>query len=85
MNDPVIKLVEQSGNCKHWSGADALQDAMNCISEQKKPVEKLLVLWYRDDGESSECCYRAAGVSSSEKIAMLQVFLSMAVENFRGK
>ena len=78
-----LKLVEQSENCKHWSGQDALAYAAEQVAASSQPVKKLLVLWYEpNDKDGSELRYSVAGLSREEHIAMLQVFLLKTTQNF---
>ena len=83
LNQQLLKLVDQSDNCKHWSGQDAAASAIEQIKLSPNPVKKLLVLWYEpNDKGGSELRYSVAGLSREEHIAMLQTFLFKATQNF---
>lgn len=86
MSDPIVRLVEKSDNCKHWSGIDAVTDAMHCMISAERTVKQAIVLWYEEDEHGNrKCCYRVAGVSRAEHVAMLAIFSAMAIDNFAGK
>lgn len=80
-----LKLVKVSDNCKHWSGADAIKESLECVQNAKEPVKQALVLWYEEVNGKRKLCYRVAGVSCEEHIAMLAIFMSAAVDEFRGR
>lgn len=83
MTGQPLKLIEQSDNCKHWSGLDAAEYAVKRVSASPAPVKKLIALWYEPNPDgSSEMRYCISGVSREEHIAMLQVFLFRATQAF---
>lgn len=80
-----LKLVKVSDNCKHWSGADAIKEALECVQNTKEPVKQALVTWYEKTNDKHELNYRVAGVSKEEHIAMLSIFMAKAIDEFRGR
>ena len=83
MSGQPLKLIEQSNNCKHWAGQDALQFATEQVALSPTPIKKLCVLWYEPNNKGgSDLRYCVSGVSREEHIAMLQTFLYKATQNF---
>lgn len=83
MTSKPLQLIEQSNNCKHWSGQDALEWAEKQVANSPRPIKKLCVLWYEPNEKGgSDLRYSVAGVSREEHIAMLQTFLFKATQNF---
>lgn len=75
----IVKLVDKSDNCKHWTPQDALQDAHQRMEGRK--VQKCLILWYEDDDNGQrQPCYNVAGLNREEHIAMLSIYLAEAVK-----
>lgn len=77
----VVKLIEKSDNCKHWTAEDAIADAVKEMDGLD--VRECLVLWYETLPDGSRISrYRVSGLDREQHIAMLNIYLKKAIDGF---
>ena len=77
MENNVINLADKSGNCKHWSVLDMLQDAIETINQTEDDVPDKAILIIRstlDDGRIQLQRFYA-GVTADDVTAILALEL----------
>lgn len=80
----IVRLADRNANCKSWSPADALHDALADLESGTIKPTKLIVLYVEDDAEGNmQAQQYIAGMSRSEHIAFLTLKIHEAIAGWQ--
>jgi hypothetical protein len=69
----LIKLADKSGDARHWSVEQMLEDTLADVRSGKINAAKALVLFLDDTDNRYSIQIRNAGLRNSEKLALLDI------------
>lgn len=84
MSAKLVALADRNANCKSWSCADALRQALADIESGEIKPKKLVVLYLEDDENGNvQAMQYVAGMSRSEHIAFMTLKIHEAIEDWK--